>query len=190
MTEARQRQVLAILVLALVVVGVRTTLKITGSGSGGGGRRTGAARGPALGGGENAGLDVVDLRLEDLEQKPGEFRPGRDPFRFRPKEVAKPPPPPPPPPPKPAEDKPKPRPKRPQQAAKPRPPEPAFKFLGSFGPRDGLIAVFSDNVEIFNVAEGDVFKEAFVVKKIGYESADIGWVDFPNEPARRLEAGG
>jgi hypothetical protein len=190
MTEARQKQVLVVLVLVLVAVGVRTALKITGSGSGGGGRRAGQARALALRGGADTGPDIVDLRLEDLEQKPGEFQPGRDPFRFRPKEVAKPPPPPPPPPPKPANKNPKSRPKRPQQAAKPQPPEPVFKFLGSFGPRDRLIAVFSDSVEIFNVAEGDVFKEAFVVKKIGFESADIGWVDFPDEPARRLEAGG
>lgn len=189
MTEKRQKQVLAVLVLVLVAVGVRTFLKVSGSSSGGGGRRAGLQRNLAEHGGASAELEIVDLRLEDLEHKPGEFQPGRDPFRFRPKERAAPPPPPPPPP-KPAPAKRKPRPKRAQQAAKPRPPEPAFKFLGSFGPRDRMIAVFSDNVEIFNVAEGDVFKEAFVVKKIGFESADIGWVDFPDEPARRLEAGG
>jgi hypothetical protein len=82
--------------------------------------------------------------------------------------------------------------KPPKQAApaKPRPPEPSFQFLGSFGPEEKRVAVFSDQTEIFNVLEGDVFKEAFVVRKIGYESADIGWVDFPNEPARRLAAGG
>ena len=52
------------------------------------------------------------------------------------------------------------------------------------------LAVFSDGQEIFNVPEGDVLKEKFVVVKIGLESADLGFVGFPDTPAKRLEIGG
>jgi hypothetical protein len=50
--------------------------------------------------------------------------------------------------------------------------------------------VFSDQQEIYNAHEGDVIKGRFVVVKIGYESADIGFVGFPDEPAQRLAVGG
>ncbi len=186
MTPQRQKQVLAVLLIALVAVTVRTVMKV---GSGGSSDRLGSGsviRPLAWGGGESAsGVEIVDLRLGDLAQKPGEFQPGRDPFRFKPA----PRPPAPPPPPRPVVA-PKPAVQRPVEPAKPRPPEPTFVFLGSFGPEKKRVAVFSDSAEIFNVVEGDVFKEAFVVRKIGYESADVGWVNFPNEPARRLAAGG
>ncbi len=189
MTPQRQKQLLAVLLLVLVVVGARSFLKLSSSGGSSGAKRGRIALPVGARGGEprNPEVEVVELRLGDLEQKPGEFQPGRDPFRFKPVERPKPPPPPPRPQPVLA---PKPAVQRPAVPAKPRPPEPTFVFLGSFGPEEKRVAVFSDSAEIFNVVEGDVFKEAFVVRKIGYESADIGWVDFPNEPARRLAAGG
>ena len=178
MTPKRQKQVLAGLVLVLLVFAVRAYLQVRSS-SGPKRPRATASR-PAPRSGAQApvpsGDQIVDLALQQLERKPAVFEPGRDPFRFQRKEAPKPPPPPPPP--------------RAATPAKPRPPEPTFQFLGSFGPEEKRVAVFSDQSEIFNVLEGDVFKEAFVVKKIGYESADIGWVDFPDEPARRLAAGG
>ena len=187
MTPQRQKQVLAVLVVLLIAFVARAVLKVTSSGPSRGGRRPAFSRPLVRGAQPEAGSQIVELRLADLEQKPGEFKPGRDPFRFQPKARPKPPPPPPP------KPRPRPQPRRPApppQPAKPRPPEPSFVFLGSFGPEEKRVAVFSDNAEIFNVIEGDVFKEAFVVRAIGYESADIGWVDFPDEPARRLAAGG
>ncbi len=192
MTPQRQKQVLAGLFVLLAVFAVRAFLKVSGSGSSKKPRQASVSRSaPRRGAVDTSGsFQMVDLRLGDLERKPAAFEPGRDPFRFRPKERPKPPPPPPPPPP--PERKARANNSAPRQAtpAKPRPPEPNFQFLGSFGSDEKRVAVFSDQTEIFNVLEGDVFKEAFVVRKIGYESADIGWVDFPNEPARRLAAGG
>ena len=191
MTPKRQKQVLAGLFVLLAVFVVRAVVKVSSSGSSKRGPRPTISRpAPRRGATEPANSQIVDLRLSDLERKPAAFEPGRDPFRFKPKERPAPPPPPPPPPRQ--ERKPRPKNTAPRQAApaKPRPPEPTFQFLGSFGPEERRVAVFSDQTEIFNVLEGDVFKEAFVVRKIGYESADIGWVEFPNEPARRLAAGG
>ena len=63
-------------------------------------------------------------------------------------------------------------------------------FLGSFGSGRMRLAVFTDGSEIFNVPEGDVLKDKFVVVKIGMESADLGFVGFPDAPAKRLEIGG
>ncbi len=189
MTPKRQKQVLAVLGVLLMVFIARAVIKVSSSGSPRGKRRAALSRPlPRAGGsGTVAGPEIVELKMSDLERKPSEFQPGRDPFRFQPKARPKPPPPPPP------KPRPQPQPQRapaPQQPAAPQPPEPTFVFLGSFGPEDRRIAVFSDSAEIFNVIEGDVFKEAFVVRKIGYESADVGWVNFPEEPARRLVAGG
>ena len=52
------------------------------------------------------------------------------------------------------------------------------------------IAVFSDGKEILNAFAGDVLHQEFVVRSIGFESADIGFVNFPDEPAKRLAVGG
>lgn len=189
--EKRQRLLLVVLLVLLVVVAVRAVRQFSGSGGSTAGRRPAAARTAQSGGRPAAGpgSEIVELRLEELAQKPGEFQPGRDPFRFQPKAKPKPPPAPAPAP-RQAERKPKPKPERRSQPARPQPPTPDFVFLGSFGPEERRIAVFSDQQEIFNVMEGEVLKEAFVVRKIGYESADIGFVNFPEEPVQRLAAGG
>jgi len=52
------------------------------------------------------------------------------------------------------------------------------------------IAVFAKGNEIFNALAGDVLLEDFIVDKIGFESADIRFVGFPDTPGTRLEAGG
>ena len=44
--------------------------------------------------------------------------------------------------------------------------------------------------DIYNVKLGGTIKDKFVVRQIGYESADIGFVDFPNAPLKRLPVGG
>lgn len=135
---------------------------------------------------------LTPLRMKDLEQKPGEYRPGRDPFRF----AAKPPPPPPPKPkPKPTVQQPVKQPVRtPGQAASQRPAEPTpppvdVSYLGSFGPESGKIAVFGDGTDIYNVRKGGILKEHFLVESINYESADLKYVNFPKLPATRLAAG-
>jgi len=149
-----------------------------------------------------AQLEVPHLKLESLQREAATYRPGRDPFRFG---AA-------PEPPEPARrvPRPRPRPRGPKERPNPRhapvaapapapapPPPPArrppqvnFTYLGSFGPSDRRIAVFVKDDEIINALTGDVLLENFIVDKIGFESADITFVGFPDSPGTRLEAGG
>lgn len=195
--QARQRVLLAVLVAVLFVVvwwqlaprmaGDLGRMSARGNGSG---VRSAAARDTW-----GAELPVVEeLRLADLERARGQYTPGRDPFRFGRAATPQPP-----------QADPDATRRRAQQQAQARkpppqvaPPTPAVPkpppvdvvFLGSFGPETRRLAVFSDGSEIYNVLEGDVFKERFVVVRIGYESADVGFVGFPDAPAQRLEIGG
>ena len=50
--------------------------------------------------------------------------------------------------------------------------------------------MFSDGREIYNVREGQVLKDKFLLVRIGFESADLGFVGFPGAPTQRLEIGG
>lgn len=133
---------------------------------------------------------VVALRSADLEDVPAASGPGRDPFRFY-----QAPPPPAPPPSPPARPRPAPVPVAPQpppppaQPPVPRPPPVDLTYLGSFGPQDRPIAVFTDGTEIFNVRQGDVIAGKFRVERIGYESADLAFIGFPQEPPQRLPVG-
>jgi hypothetical protein len=67
----------------------------------------------------------------------------------------------------------------------PRPPEITFKFLGTFGPRDKPIAVLAQGSDTINAREGDVVFQQFVIRKIGYESIDVGFIG-PWKETRRL----
>jgi hypothetical protein len=71
----------------------------------------------------------------------------------------------------------------------PAPPAVTFKFLGSFGPKEHPIAVVQQNDQILNVRAGDTLFGKFIVKKVGYESIDIGFVGFPEAEPRRLGIG-
>ncbi len=77
-----------------------------------------------------------------------------------------------------------------ERPARPTPPPVDVVFLGSFGHEELRLAVFTDGNEIFNVSEGSVLKDKFLVVKIGFESADLGFVGFPDAPTQRLEIGG
>ena len=72
------------------------------------------------------------------------------------------------------------------EAAKPKPPEFTMEYLGYFGPADRKIAVFTNGKNQINVLEGDKIQNQFIVERIGYESVDIRFVGFPNEPAKRV----
>lgn len=182
--EKRQKILAGVLVALLVILGLRA-LSSRGSNSG---RLDSSAGGTRRGAAEIALSELASLDLAALENKPGEFSLGRDPFRFY---VPPRPRPPQPPPSRPAPAQPRPRPQaRPQQAQKPRPPQIDVTFLGSFGPDRGRIGVFTDGADLYNARVGDVVKTHFIVDAIGYESADLGFVNFPDEPAQRLAAGG
>lgn len=183
--DRRQQIVLAGLLAVLVIVGGR--LVLTSFGEDGGGGVTSAGQRAA---GAGTSVETIEkLRIAELELTPETYELGRDPFRF----VS-------------ARPQPKPRPQQPStrqaappqvQAPKPRraparpqPPPVDVVYLGRFGSSNRPIAVFSDGREIFNVFEGGVLKGNFVVDKIGYESADLRFVGFPDTPSKRLAVGG
>ncbi len=186
-TETRQRLLLGVLIAAFALLVGRQLVPALGGGTG-----VAAPVSTADGRVDSASgsVEIAELRLEALEHKPASYRPGRDPFRFAPK------PPPPPPEPQPAPPPPsapaprEQRPATPPPPPKPQPPAVEFVFLGSFGVPGREIAVFADGKEILNAFAGDVLRQEFVVRSIGYESADIGFVNFPDEPAKRLAIGG
>lgn len=196
--QRRQQLLLALLLIALLVVAWRQIVPLW---RGADGR---SAAGRTAGSGGDRGFSsratdlpqVVDLRLSDLETSREELEEGRDPFNIRRPKPATPP----------SESKPSAselrqameRARAQAQAQStadarppaPRPPPVDIVFLGSFGPETRRLAVFTDGREIFNAREGEVVKERFIVVRIGFESADLGFVGFPQAPAQRLEIGG
>ena len=79
-----------------------------------------------------------------------------------------------------------------RQRAIPRPPPVTLVYLGSFGTEARRIAVFADDKgeNLYNVRVGEVVEGKFIVDRIGYESVDLKFVGFPDEPAKRLPIGG
>lgn len=180
--EKRQRVLVIVLAVLVGLLGLRYLLPSLGAG--GGGAVNAFTRRGAVGPTELPELATLDLMA--LENKPGEFQIGRDPFRF-----ASPPRPAPPPSPPPSRPTPAQRPQRTQQPPPgPQPPRVDVTYLGSFGPDRGRIGVFTDGADLYNARIGDVLKTHFVVEAIGYESADLRYVNFPDAPAQRLVAGG
>lgn len=207
-TAERQKKLLMILGVLLLIVAWRYLVSPLLSGGGedaviptrpvAGEPGDEPARRPAAAesGGARPGDRVEILRMADLERTPRPLAGGRDPWRFVD--------PPPPPPPKPAPPPPPPsaeelaRRERERlaalerarlaaiEAAKPKPPEFTMEYLGYFGPADRKIAVFTDGKNQINVLEGDRIQNQFIVERIGYESVDIRFVGFPNEPAKRV----
>jgi hypothetical protein len=68
----------------------------------------------------------------------------------------------------------------------PRPPEIGFKFIGTFGPKERPIAVVQQGEQVLNVRTGDTLFGKFILRKVGYESIDVGFVGFPDSETRRL----
>lgn len=139
---------------------------------------------------------VVTLDLDQLEIRPRDLTTGRDPFRFAP-------PPPPPPPAPPTKEELERRRREEEERLRrleqerlerliPRPPEVTLVYLGSFGPAHRRVAVFSDaqRDRLYNALAGDVLEGKFIVDRIGFESVDVKFVDFPDAPAKRLAIGG
>lgn len=140
--------------------------------------------------------EITELRLTELEAQARALTVGRDPFRFGPI-----PPPPPPPPPTKAELAELRRQEEERRLAAeaaardaliPKPPPVTLVYLGSFGTAVRRIAVFSDAAgeNLYNVRVGETVQGKFIVDRIGYESVDLKFVGFPDEPAKRLAIGG
>jgi len=129
---------------------------------------------------------LPDIDASALHRPPvGVGEAGRDIFRFR-----EPPPPPP---------KPKPPPYTPPGnwgfigplPPPPPPPPPAppgipFQFTGTLGPAREPIAVLVEGDRLILARQGDTVEGKFIVRKIGYESIDVGFVGFPEKNQQRI----
>jgi hypothetical protein len=71
----------------------------------------------------------------------------------------------------------------------PVPPQFAFKYIGTFGPVNNPIATFNGNGEIINVRVGETIDGKFVLRSIGIESVEIGYVGFPADTKTRVPLG-
>ena len=174
-----RKALLGVLVVLLLFLGARTGLRLFSGGDIGLSLGRGS---PGRVAGTDFDMEVAELRLSDLDRRTRKLVLGRDPFRFRPRprppQRPRPTPAPPPPPPPPAEP------------SGPTPPPFSLDYIGSFGPQDRMIAVFSDGEVIHNAMAGEVLDGKFIVDRIGFESVDIKYVDFPEVPALRRAAGG
>ena len=72
---------------------------------------------------------------------------------------------------------------------KPIPPQFTYKYIGTFGSAGNPIATFSGNGEIINVRVGETIDGKFILKNIGMESVDIGFVGFPPNETTRVPLG-
>jgi hypothetical protein len=130
-------------------------------------------------------FQLVDVRIDALTRSVSDFSPKRNIFGFGPE------PPPPPPPPRPVVRLPPPEPPRiePVVPREPQPPPVTMKLIGIFGPKDRRIAVLSENNEVINAVVGDVIRNAFIVREIGYQTVEFGFVGFPEDKTARIDMG-
>jgi hypothetical protein len=50
-----------------------------------------------------------------------------------------------------------------------------YRYIGSFGPRDKVFAVFAGNGEVMNVRPGETISGRFTLDRVGVESAEVSW---------------
>jgi len=68
----------------------------------------------------------------------------------------------------------------------PQPPAIAFQFTGTFGNPKEPVAAIVDGDRLLLVRRGDVVDGKFVIRRVGYESLDVGFVGFPEKEVRRI----
>jgi len=71
----------------------------------------------------------------------------------------------------------------------PVPPQFTYKFIGMFGPSSSPIATFTREGEIVNARAGEILDGKFVLRSIGIESVEIGFVGFPPDVRQRIPLG-
>jgi hypothetical protein len=71
----------------------------------------------------------------------------------------------------------------------PVPPPFNYKFIGMFGNPRNPIATFTREGDIVNARVGDVIEGKFILRGIGIESAEIGFVGFPADVRQRIPLG-
>jgi hypothetical protein len=72
---------------------------------------------------------------------------------------------------------------------KPVPPAFPYKYIGTFGNPATPIATFTGNGEIINARVGDVLEGKFILRGIGIESVEIGFIGFPADERQRIPLG-
>jgi hypothetical protein len=80
-------------------------------------------------------------------------------------------------------------PQPPPQPTAPVPPTFPYKYIGTFGRPDNPIATFSGNGQLVNVRVGETIEEKFILRSIGIESVEIGYVGFPPDVKTRVPLG-
>jgi len=71
----------------------------------------------------------------------------------------------------------------------PVPPHFTWKFIGMFGPAKNPIATFTRDGEIVNARAGETIEGKFILRRIGIESAEIGFTGFPPDVKQRVPLG-
>jgi hypothetical protein len=71
----------------------------------------------------------------------------------------------------------------------PVPPQFTYKFIGVFGPAKNPLATFARDGDIVNARVGDIIEGKFILRSIGIESAEIGFVGFPADVRQRIPLG-
>lgn len=72
---------------------------------------------------------------------------------------------------------------------KPEPPAFTYKYIGTFGSPGNPIATFARDGEIVNARVGDVVEGKYILRGIGIESVEIGFIGFPPDERRRIPLG-
>ena len=161
---------------------------------------------------------VTPIRMDLLEAESGSYKSDRNIFAYVEPPPPPPPPPPAPPPPPPDQDKDgvpdfrdncvaianpdqsdvdrdnvgtacETEPEVPPPPPPPVPPQFTWKFIGVFGPPQNPIATFAREGEIVNVRIGETIEGKFILRHIGIESAEIGFVGFPPDQRQRIPLG-
>jgi hypothetical protein len=71
----------------------------------------------------------------------------------------------------------------------PTPPPFNWKFIGMFGQPKNPIATFTRDGDIVNARVGETIEGKFILRRIGIESAEIGFVGFPPDVTQRVPLG-
>jgi hypothetical protein len=77
----------------------------------------------------------------------------------------------------------------PPQPQAPVPPQFSYHYIGTFGTANNPIATFSGSGEIVNVRVGETIDGKFILRSIGIESVEIGYVGFPADVKTRIPIG-
>lgn len=71
----------------------------------------------------------------------------------------------------------------------PTPPQFTYKYIGTFGQPGNPIASFARDGEIVNARVGDTIEGKFILRNIGIESVEIGFVGFRPDIRQRIAIG-